>query len=448
MPHISIERSGGDVAEDADRFVAIALPQDASLPLLDVPGPPRRIELRERGQPFLDVRARAHLFGAAEQDANAAGIDGIEEQLLFGIGIGFVNEGDFGIGDTETDEVLAHFVVDVPALRIGRGEIAEDQLRAAFGGGFLPDGKDAAGGALEFGIVLGVFAESHQAQVESRFSAIAGDLEHVVDAGIDLLCLEGLGAFDQGLDVLLERVARRGCFDDRLAGFEFRPRQLQHVGGLDIGHGAEHGQQFRHIDEAGEAGVHAVAAAIGREFQGGDGFGEAGGPGIEVPGAGAFEQRRGQIAQHGVHFGEGVADGRAGGKDHAAGVRALLNVADLQIHIEGAEGVGIRQAGDARHFGDVRQVLEGIGLIDHQLRNTEVLKRHCVVFHLAVRALFKADFQALFGRFELLDDAAVVAVAGVHACQLVVDFTEFFVEEPFEEVVRERQNIRSCGRRR
>ncbi len=292
LPHIGVERSGGDVAEDADRFVAIALPQDASLPLLDVPGAPRRIELRERGQPFLDVRACAHLLGAAQQDANAAGIDGIEEQLLFGVGIGFVNEGDFGIGDTETDEVLAHFVVDVPALRIGRGEIAEDQLRAAFGGGFLPDGKDAAGGALEFGIVLGIFAQSHQAQVESRFSAIARDLEHVVDAGIDLLCLEGLGAFDQGLDVLLERVARRGCFDDRLAGFEFGPRQLQHVGGLDIGHGAEHGQQFRHIDEAGEAGVHAVAAAIGGEFEGGDGFGEAGGPGIEVPGAGAFEQRR------------------------------------------------------------------------------------------------------------------------------------------------------------
>jgi hypothetical protein len=91
-----------------------------------------------------------------------------------------------------------------------------------------------------------------------------------------IFCVLSLGAFDQGLDVLLERVTCLGCLDDRLAGFQFGPGQLQHVGGLDIGHGAEHGQQFRHIDEAGEAGIPAVAAAIGRELQGGDGFGEAG----------------------------------------------------------------------------------------------------------------------------------------------------------------------------
>ena len=62
----------------------------------------------------------------------------------------------------------------------------------------------------------------------------------------------------------------------------------------------------------------------------------------------------------------------------------------------------------------------------------------------AISPFFEADLQSLLGRFELLDDAAVVAVAGVHADQLVVDFTEFFVEEPFKEVIREWQKFEAA----
>src|SRR5574343_1332585 len=43
-----------------------------------------------------------------------------------------------------------------------------------------------------------------------------------------------------------------------------RPRHLRSA---DVGHFAEHRHQLGHVDKTGEARVHAVAAAIWRDFQ-------------------------------------------------------------------------------------------------------------------------------------------------------------------------------------
>jgi hypothetical protein len=116
------------VAKDTNRWAVIALAENAAFALFDIARPPRRIQMGERRQPALDVGSGAYFFGASEQDAYAAGVHGIEEQLLFGIVVGVVNEGNFGVRDTAPDELLADFVVDVPALWIGSREIAEEEL--------------------------------------------------------------------------------------------------------------------------------------------------------------------------------------------------------------------------------------------------------------------------------------------------------------------------------
>src|ERR1700761_2112994 len=71
--------------------------------------------------------------------------------------------------------------------------------------------------------------------------------------------LQSLSALDKRLDIALERVTGRGCFDDRSAGLELGPRQLEHIPGLNVRDSAEHGAQFGHIDEQGETRVHSIA---------------------------------------------------------------------------------------------------------------------------------------------------------------------------------------------
>jgi hypothetical protein len=85
----------------------------------------------ERHEPPLDIRAGTHLFGRAKQYPHPPCIDGIEEQLLGSIGLGVVDERDLGGGDACLDELRTDIVVDVEALRIGGGKVAEDELRRA-----------------------------------------------------------------------------------------------------------------------------------------------------------------------------------------------------------------------------------------------------------------------------------------------------------------------------
>ena len=57
----------------------IALPQNPSFALLHVGGSPRRVQMMQRNQPFLHIRARTHFLRAAEQDADLARADGTEQ---------------------------------------------------------------------------------------------------------------------------------------------------------------------------------------------------------------------------------------------------------------------------------------------------------------------------------------------------------------------------------
>ena len=45
-------------------------------------------------EPLLDIRAGAHLLGAAQQDAHRAGADLLEEDVLLGVRVRVANGGD------------------------------------------------------------------------------------------------------------------------------------------------------------------------------------------------------------------------------------------------------------------------------------------------------------------------------------------------------------------
>ena len=62
LPHVGIERTLGYVTENLDFFVFVTLAQNPPLALLNIARAPRGVKMMERGQPALDVGARAHLF--------------------------------------------------------------------------------------------------------------------------------------------------------------------------------------------------------------------------------------------------------------------------------------------------------------------------------------------------------------------------------------------------
>ena len=61
----------------------------------------------------------------------------------------------------------------------------------------------------------------------------------------------------------------------------------------------------------------------------------------------------------------------------------------LRKQIECALGCGLRQSGDARHLGDVEEILESLRLVDEEAIDSEFFKCERVVFLLIGRERFK-----------------------------------------------------------
>ena len=95
---------------------------------------------------LLDVRTSAHFLGGAQEDADFPGVDGIKERLLLCVGIGVMDISDFLGRNTSGYQVVAHFVIDVEPVGVGRGEVAKDKLGGAFVFRGIPGVVDAGHG--------------------------------------------------------------------------------------------------------------------------------------------------------------------------------------------------------------------------------------------------------------------------------------------------------------
>jgi hypothetical protein len=114
---------------------------------------------------------------------------------------------------------------------------------------------------------------------------------------------------------------------------------------------------------------------------------------------------------HGEHFGHAVGDGRPRGEyDPAASVHSL-QVADLQEHVKGALRCRLRQAGDASHFGHIKQILEIMGLVHEQAVHTQFFERQPVVFLVGCRQLLEFALQLLLGSLQGLDNPRITILA-------------------------------------
>ena len=128
LPHVPVEAPVGQVADDLDFLVQVALADDASFALVDVGGTPGSIEVVQGHGAVLHVGADAHLLGRADQDSDVPGPARGEQPGQVGIGLRLVHEPDGLPGQPARGKLVAELVVDVPP-RSGGTQVTEHELQ-------------------------------------------------------------------------------------------------------------------------------------------------------------------------------------------------------------------------------------------------------------------------------------------------------------------------------
>jgi hypothetical protein len=167
---------------------------------------------------------------------------------------------------------------------------------------------------------------------------------------------------------------------------------LEVVGHLDVGGDVPHSQEFRHVDEFREAGVH-PHTALGGDLDLGDQAAEGSGEAVEVGDPDLGQQVRAQVAEHDVRLAHAVGNRGTGGE---RGDALVLAAQVLQLHVQVGGAVGAVH-GHVRHVRRGVQVLVAVRLINHQIVDAGLLEGQAGVFGRLQRLqpLFGADFHSL-----------------------------------------------------
>ena len=313
------------------------MPQDAAFPLFHVAGAPWAVEFMQGDKPLLHVGADPHLLRRSQQDTHRAFAHPAEQPCLLGIRFGVVDERDLVGGQALCDEVIPKVLVDAEfpaALR--RRQIAEHELGTLAARCSLPDLMHLVGTLHHLAFGIGQGGRVDEPHIQCSLAAVIGDAQHVVHSRIDALSPEPLRPAHQRLHIRLEGAARPAGHRPGLLAPQVRHRQVQHLPRADVGHLAEHAHQVRHVDEAREPRVQAVAAAVGCDLERRDGLAESGGPGVELLQPEGLQRVGLQVALEGVDLCHAVGHRCRGGQDHApmlAPVEAH-RVARLQVQVE------------------------------------------------------------------------------------------------------------------
>ena len=333
----------------------------------------------------LDVGANTHLLGRADDHRHLAGPARFEQPGLLGVVARLVNEPHPLGGDAALGEQVTKFVVGVPRLLLGGGEVAEDDLqRPGDGGGDVGAGEEVAPlgvGAVDRGDLVGGVVElaapfEHgsvdQAHVERGAAAVAGDLEHVVLARVNAALAEPLGARGE-LQQVGVHLRRRGDDDGTRAVdvlgaggvTDARAGQVEVLGRLDVRGHLPHPQHLRDVAELREPGLDPVVPAAGRRhLERGDALAERGGPLVEVVDVRVLEQVGPEVALHHVRLGDAVGDRR--GRRERGDTFPLAGAEVLELHVEVGGSLG---AGDLRvcDVGLGGEVFVQVRLVDEQV---------------------------------------------------------------------------------
>ena len=333
LEEVRIERALCNVVEHLDFLVHVALPDNATVALGHVAGLPADIQMMHCHKTLLDIGTCAHLCGTAQQNTHIAGTHFGEQCGLFRFGVGVVDELDFVFRHTGGNQLLANIIVDVEIAIVFRGrEVAEQELGQLLVFAFLPDLQDVAHTDVQLAVRVIREHGVHQADIQTDFSAIVGDAQHIIHGRIHIARVNLGGASTQFLHHCFLGFGR---FYDHSFKLRIRHRQMKLVGSLDVCNFFEHRHQFRQIEEFCKPGARTVAGSFGRKLDGGGGFTKGRCPTVKVGQLFLLESAVLQVAHDRVQFGHGIADRGAGRKNNSAPACNLIQIAALAEHIAG-----------------------------------------------------------------------------------------------------------------
>ena len=263
---VGVKRGLRYVNKNRNLLVHVTLPHHASVALGNIGWPPWAIKVMECTQPRLYVGASAHLLGATHQHANRTAADFAEQLCLLGFRIGIMDELYLLFGNATRHQFVPNIVVHIKAVRAGCAQIAENHLRGALRLCSFPNGKDPLHASIR--LAVGVIGQKriHQPLVQRQLPAIVRDAQHVVLVRGYQAVAHRLGPLTQRRYHLTLQLTGRQLYNRGLAACDFRDRQLQHIGSLNVGALLEHIHKLGQIVELCKPRFRTVAVALGEQF--------------------------------------------------------------------------------------------------------------------------------------------------------------------------------------
>ena len=348
LPVVTVKCVLRHIAEYFDLRVAVSLPEDTPLALLDVPRLPRAVEMMLGDQAVLHVGARPHLCGGAEKNPHLAFSDFGKQPRFLHLRLRVVDVGDFLRGDTLRGQLVFDVVIHIErTVIVRRREIAKSELRSPGRPRCPPHVQDVFDAGVDFASRIVRQQRVHQALVKRQRPPVARDLEKVVLRRIDKPVSDVFRAVPERLDALLLNLAR---FCDHVDVLRLRHRQLQHVGRLDVCRLFPDAHQLRQVKEMGEPRLRAESGSFRSQLRRRHGFSERCRPVVEIAEAEILQGVVLQITHHRIKLDHGVADRRAGGERGSPAAGQLVHVSAFCKHVGGLLRFRLTDARHIPHF--------------------------------------------------------------------------------------------------
>ena len=161
-----------------------------------------------------------------------------------------------------------------------------------------------------------------------------------------------------------------------------RHREVELVGGLDVGHLFEHTHQLREVEELGKPCPGAVACPLRGQLYGRGGLAKGGGPLVEMGQPLLPERTMLQVAHHGVKLCHTVRHRCPRGKDRTLPASQFIHILALHEHIRGLLRLGGGKPRHIPHFRVEEQIFERMGLVHKEPVHTKLLKGYHIVLAL------------------------------------------------------------------
>ena len=227
LPHRRVGRTQCRVGVDADFLVLIALAFDTPVPLFDLAGQPRHIQMMQSLQSQLGIHPGAHGVRRADQHGDPARIDVAKQPLFRRRLLEVLHVGDLFRRNPPRDQTVLDPAIGgetAPGLDVQRAEVGEDHLcrtphrkrRAvrpdvAVLPVLQPDRVDFGDERIQLVRRFVVIAVEDEAEVDRRVAAVGDDREQdiVTLLGLPLALLDKLDPLRQHALIPFEGPARR-----------------------------------------------------------------------------------------------------------------------------------------------------------------------------------------------------------------------------------------------